>query len=88
VPDEIRDILASRYSFLVCEKEAFAEYSVEFQSCKVCSTWASPPDSVRCRCVAPRSSLPLAEGADLLFDASRQHLCRELPHDVLHTASA
>ena len=49
VPDEVREIMMNRYSFLVCEKEALAEYTGPYQSCGVCTAWASPTESVRCR---------------------------------------
>ncbi|KAF8972764.1 hypothetical protein BDZ97DRAFT_1649930 [Flammula alnicola] len=62
LPDHIRDVLISRYEFVVAEKEVIPDLTDTIRLCDTCQEWCPSPDSVLCdrckkyfhmRCVQP-----------------------------------
>ncbi|CED83015.1 PHD finger protein BR140/LIN-49 [Phaffia rhodozyma] len=52
LPSHILSTLASRYSYILCEKESLVEWSEPYQVCSVCDRWADPRRTVTCyRCL-------------------------------------
>lgn len=39
VPGHIKDVLVSRYEFVVCERDALPDIQDELRLCKVCGDW-------------------------------------------------
>ncbi|KAF9560108.1 hypothetical protein CPC08DRAFT_708307 [Agrocybe pediades] len=51
LPDEIRDVLISRYEYVVAEKEVIPDLTDNIRLCDTCQVWCPSADSVQCdRC--------------------------------------
>ncbi|KAI0058854.1 hypothetical protein BV25DRAFT_1890628 [Artomyces pyxidatus] len=51
LPPNIREVLTSRYEYVVAEKEIVPDLTDTLRHCDTCTTWCPPPESVRCdRC--------------------------------------
>jgi hypothetical protein len=48
VPPHVREMLLSRYEYLVTERDMVADLTDAFRSCCVCEQWAASQESVRC----------------------------------------
>ncbi|THH17442.1 hypothetical protein EW146_g3363 [Bondarzewia mesenterica] len=51
LPPHIREVLTSRYEYVVAEKEIVPDLTDTLRNCDTCAKWCPPPESVRCdRC--------------------------------------
>ncbi|KAI0318770.1 hypothetical protein OF83DRAFT_1163302 [Amylostereum chailletii] len=51
IPDHIREVLTSRYEYVVAEKEVVPDLTDTLRTCATCTEWCPPPETVRCdRC--------------------------------------
>ncbi|GBE86744.1 hypothetical protein SCP_0906250 [Sparassis crispa] len=51
LPANIRDVLISRYEYVVAEKEVVPDLTDTLRHCDTCEQWCSPPETVQCdRC--------------------------------------
>ncbi|OCF37587.1 hypothetical protein I316_00713 [Kwoniella heveanensis BCC8398] len=48
VPPKVKEVLLSRYEYLVTEREMVSDLMEAFRSCCVCEQWASYQESVKC----------------------------------------
>ena len=48
VPPHVKEVLLSRYEYLVTEREMVADLTDTFRSCCICAQWAASQESVRC----------------------------------------
>ncbi|WVF70081.1 hypothetical protein IAT40_004868 [Kwoniella sp. CBS 6097] len=48
VPPKVKEVLMSRYEYLVTEREMVSDLMEAFRSCCVCEQWASYQESVKC----------------------------------------
>ncbi|ORX34360.1 hypothetical protein BD324DRAFT_635569 [Kockovaella imperatae] len=71
IPPEVREVLLSRYEYLVAEREIVPDLTDSFRACCVCDKWAASQDSVRCEacknhyhmaCVTPPITAKPAKG--------------------------
>ncbi|KAF8806889.1 hypothetical protein BYT27DRAFT_7190581 [Phlegmacium glaucopus] len=101
LPDHIRDVLISRYEYVVAEKEVIPDLTDTIRLCDTCQEWCSSPDTVQCdrckkffhmRCVQPPLIAKPSRGYGwTCAPCSRQHEeevdSHELPHLLLPTAA-
>ncbi|KAG8739691.1 putative PHD type zinc finger protein with BAH domain-containing protein [Ceratobasidium sp. 428] len=83
VPHEIREVLQSRYEFVVAERDVIGDLTDTLRLCETCEKWAPSHDSVRCdtckcyfhmACVNPPLVAKPAKGYGWTCGAcSRQH---------------
>lgn len=50
LPDNIREVLISRYEYVVAEKEVIPDLTDQIRLCDHCSDWCPSTDSVQCDC--------------------------------------
>lgn len=51
LPSEIKDVLISRYEYVVAEKEVVPDLTDALRHCETCTTWCPPAETVQCdRC--------------------------------------
>ncbi|PSR72449.1 hypothetical protein PHLCEN_2v11663 [Hermanssonia centrifuga] len=51
LPTNIREVLLSRYEYVVAEKEVVPDLTDELRDCATCEKWCPPPETVQCdRC--------------------------------------
>ncbi|XP_006461741.1 hypothetical protein AGABI2DRAFT_205606 [Agaricus bisporus var. bisporus H97] len=51
IPDHIREVLTSRYEYIVAEKEVVADLTDNLRLCATCEAWCPSADTVQCdRC--------------------------------------
>ncbi|THH30088.1 hypothetical protein EUX98_g4095 [Antrodiella citrinella] len=51
LPEHIRDVLVSRYEYVVAEKEIVPDLTDDVRLCATCDKWCPPPETVQCdRC--------------------------------------
>ncbi|KAG8835592.1 putative PHD type zinc finger protein with BAH domain-containing protein [Serendipita sp. 399] len=48
LPAHIKDVLVSRYEFVVCEREALPDLQDTLRLCETCGDWCPGPESVMC----------------------------------------
>ncbi|CAG8572653.1 16125_t:CDS:10, partial [Acaulospora colombiana] len=48
LPSQIKDVLVSRYEFVVCEREALPDLQDNLRLCETCGDWCPGPESVMC----------------------------------------
>ncbi|KAG8782439.1 putative PHD type zinc finger protein with BAH domain-containing protein [Serendipita sp. 397] len=48
LPAHIKDVLVSRYEFVVCEREAIPDLQDNLRLCETCGDWCPGPESVMC----------------------------------------
>lgn len=48
VPPAVKEVLLSRYEYLVTEKEMVSDLLDAYHSCAICKQWAASQDTVRC----------------------------------------
>ncbi|KIY68025.1 hypothetical protein CYLTODRAFT_431056 [Cylindrobasidium torrendii FP15055 ss-10] len=48
IPDEVRNVLTSRYEYVICEKEYLPDLTDNIRLCETCTKWCPTPDSVQC----------------------------------------
>ncbi|PVG02078.1 hypothetical protein CPB86DRAFT_780999 [Serendipita vermifera] len=48
LPSQIKDVLVSRYEFVVCEREALQDLQDNLRLCETCGDWCPGPESVMC----------------------------------------
>ncbi|KAG8995660.1 putative PHD type zinc finger protein with BAH domain-containing protein [Tulasnella sp. JGI-2019a] len=48
LPDHIREVLQSRYEFVITEKEVVADLTDSLHECDSCGVWCPTPESVQC----------------------------------------
>ncbi|KAH7098247.1 hypothetical protein BKA62DRAFT_713863 [Auriculariales sp. MPI-PUGE-AT-0066] len=48
LPNDVKDVLCTRYEFIACEKEFVQELTDPIHLCGTCSNWCANVDSVRC----------------------------------------
>ncbi|KAG8699565.1 putative PHD type zinc finger protein with BAH domain-containing protein [Ceratobasidium sp. 394] len=83
LPPEIREVLQSRYEFVVAERDVIGDLTDTLRLCETCEKWAPSHDSVRCdtckcyfhmACVNPPLAAKPAKGYGWTCGAcSRQH---------------
>jgi len=51
LPEDVRDVLLSRYEYVVAEKEIVPDLTDDIRLCDSCTKWCAPQDTVKCdRC--------------------------------------
>ncbi|KAJ8473751.1 hypothetical protein ONZ51_g7685 [Trametes cubensis] len=51
VPEHIREVLISRYEYIVAEREVVPDYTDDLRLCDTCEKWCPPAESLQCdRC--------------------------------------
>ncbi|KAI0091489.1 hypothetical protein BDY19DRAFT_991192 [Irpex rosettiformis] len=51
IPEEIREVLVSRYEYVVAEKEVVPDLTDNLRTCATCEKWCPPQETVQCdRC--------------------------------------
>ncbi|KAF8347972.1 hypothetical protein F5887DRAFT_881413 [Amanita rubescens] len=94
LPDHIREVLTSRYEYVVAEKEVIPDLTDTIRLCVACQDWCSSPDSVQCdrckrffhmKCVQPPLSAKPSRGYGwTCAPCSRRHEEEVDSHDVRH----
>ncbi|KAF9530368.1 hypothetical protein CPB83DRAFT_763157 [Crepidotus variabilis] len=92
LPDKIRDVLTSRYAYVVAEKEVIPELTDNVRLCGTCIDWCPTADSVLCdrckkwfhmRCVQPPLAAKPSRGYGwTCAPCSRKHEEEVDSHDV------
>ncbi|KAK2464013.1 hypothetical protein APHAL10511_003957 [Amanita phalloides] len=94
LPDHMRDVLTSRYEYVVAEKEVLPDLTDAIRLCVNCSEWCPSPDSVQCdrckrffhmKCVQPPLAAKPSRGYGwTCAPCSRKHEEEVDSHDVRH----
>ncbi|KIL69139.1 hypothetical protein M378DRAFT_98405 [Amanita muscaria Koide BX008] len=97
LPDHIREILISRYEYVVAEKEVIPDLTDAIRLCVTCEEWCPSPDSVQCdrckrffhmECVQPPLAAKPSRGYGwTCAPCSRQHEEEVDSHEVRHPIS-
>ncbi|TFK29580.1 hypothetical protein FA15DRAFT_677545 [Coprinopsis marcescibilis] len=97
LPDQIRDVLISRYEYVVAEKEVIPDLTDHIRLCDNCQNWCASPDTVQCdrckrffhmRCVQPPLLAKPTRGYGwTCAPCSRRHEEEVDSHDVRHLSS-
>ncbi|KAI0071159.1 hypothetical protein K474DRAFT_1712701 [Panus rudis PR-1116 ss-1] len=98
LPEHIREVLISRYEYVVAEKEIVPDLTDELRTCATCEKWCPPPESVQCdrckmffhmSCVSPPLlSKPSRGYGWTCAPCSRQHEEEVEGHEVRHITPA
>ncbi|KAK7685733.1 hypothetical protein QCA50_011078 [Cerrena zonata] len=94
LPEHIRDVLVSRYEYVVAEKEIVPDLTDEVRLCATCEKWCPPPETVQCDrcknffhmgCVSPPLLAKPSRGYGwTCAPCSRQHEEEVDSHEVRH----
>ncbi|KAI0738659.1 hypothetical protein C8Q80DRAFT_255981 [Daedaleopsis nitida] len=94
LPADIRDILVSRYEYIVAEREVVPDLTDDLRLCETCEKWCPPADSLQCdrckkffhmECVTPPMlSKPSRGYGWTCAPCSRAHEEEVEGHDVRH----
>lgn len=97
LPSEIRDVLTSRYEYVVAEKEIMPDLQDDVRLCATCENWCPPPEDVQCDrcknyfhmgCVTPPLSAKPSRGYGwTCAPCSKQHEEEVDSHDVRLSAA-
>ncbi|KAI0287346.1 hypothetical protein BC826DRAFT_917324 [Russula brevipes] len=97
LPTHIRDVLTSRYEYVVAEKEIVPDLTDTLRNCDTCSKWCPPQETVRCdRCKSffhmgcvqpPLNAKPTRGYGWTCGPCSRAHEQAVEGHDVRHVPS-
>ncbi|KAF8628715.1 hypothetical protein AX17_005937 [Amanita inopinata Kibby_2008] len=94
LPDHIREVLISRYEYVVAEKEVIPDLTDTIRLCDTCNEWCPSPDSVQCdrckrffhmQCVQPPLAAKPSRGYGwTCAPCSRRHEEEVDSHEVRH----
>ncbi|EDR14493.1 uncharacterized protein LACBIDRAFT_244290 [Laccaria bicolor S238N-H82] len=94
LPDSIRDVLISRYEYVVAEKEVIPDLTDHVRLCDSCQGWCPSPDTVQCdrckryfhmRCVQPPLMAKPSRGYGwTCAPCSRKHEQEVDSHEIRH----
>ncbi|THG98485.1 hypothetical protein EW026_g3722 [Hermanssonia centrifuga] len=71
LPTNIREVLLSRYEYVVAEKEVVPDLTDELRDCATCEKWCPPPETVQCdRYIEERGDDATVEVLSLVHEMS------------------
>jgi hypothetical protein len=48
VPQDVKEVLMSRYEYLITERDMIQDLTDTYKTCCVCEQWASTQEAVKC----------------------------------------